>query len=63
MGIYSILPYSGWMDGAMEGVDPDEVENDAGGFWRVLYKLEKGFSEQPNPLSMATKVNNNQSLR
>ena len=44
------------MDGPMSTVDPDEVENDAGGFWRTLYKLEKNFSENPKPLSMASKV-------
>ena len=40
----------------MSGVDPDEVENDAGVFWRTLYKLEKNLQENPNPLKMAKKV-------
>ena len=40
----------------MSGVDPDEVENDAGSIWRALYKLEKQFAETPNPLQMAKKV-------
>ena len=40
----------------MSGVDPDVVENDIGVVWRTLYKLEKGFSEQPNALNMAQKV-------
>ena len=44
------------MDGPMSGVDPDQVENDAGSMWRALYKLEKQFSETPNPLQMAKKV-------
>ena len=44
------------MDGPMSGVDPDQVENDTGTFWRGLYKLEKVFNETPNPLKMAQKV-------
>ena len=56
-----LLPPSSWMDGPMAQVDPDEVENDAGQFWRTLYKLEKGFQESPNPLKMAQKVRNNAS--
>lgn len=45
------------MDGPMSGVDPDQVENEAGVFWRTLYKLEKGFQENPKPLKMAQQVN------
>jgi dynein heavy chain len=45
-----------WMEGPMNGVDPDQVENDTGGIWRTLYKLEKSFSDVPNPLKMATKI-------
>ncbi len=44
------------MDGSMSGVDPDQVENETGIFWRTLYKLEKGFQDNPNPLKMAKKV-------
>ena len=44
------------MTGPMSGVDPDEVENDAGMYWRTFYKLEKSFANQPNPLKMAQKV-------
>ena len=51
-----ILYCSLWMDGPMNGVDPDQVENEAGAMWRGLYKLEKTFSENPNPLKMAQKV-------
>lgn len=40
----------------MSDVDPDQVENDAGVFWRTLYKLEKNFGDSPNPLMMAQKV-------
>ncbi len=45
------------MTGPMSNVDPDQVENDAGVFWRTFYKLEKTFMEtSPNPLKMAQKV-------
>lgn len=44
------------MTGPMSDVDPDQVENDAGMYWRTFYKLEKNFSENPNPLKMAQKV-------
>ncbi len=40
----------------MGDIDPDNVENDAGNFWRNLYKLEKTFAESDNPLKMAQKV-------
>lgn len=50
------VPSSAWMDGPMNGVDPDQVENDTGAMWRGLYKLEKTFNETPNPLKMAQKV-------
>ena len=52
---FSLLP-SSWMDGSMSAVDPDDVENDTGQFWRTLYKLEKNLSDKPNPLKMASKV-------
>ena len=44
------------MTGSMSGVDPDQVEADTGMFWRTLYKLEKNFSDTPEPLKMAQKV-------
>ena len=40
----------------MSGVNPDDVENDVGNIWRTLYKMERNFSENPNPLKMASKV-------
>ena len=48
--------HSTWMDGPMSGVDPDQVENETGILWRTLYKLEKGFQDNPNPLKIAKKV-------
>ena len=44
------------MTGSMSGVDPDQVDSDTGMFWRTLYKLEKNFSDTPEPLKMAQKV-------
>jgi dynein heavy chain len=48
--------HDSWMHGPMTGLDPDVCENEVGGIWRELYKLEKHFSDTPNPLSMAKKV-------
>ncbi|XP_029937135.1 dynein heavy chain 7, axonemal [Myripristis murdjan] len=45
-----------WVHGPLSSVDPDKVEGDVGNFWRALYKLEKGFSDTPNALSIATSV-------
>uniref|UniRef100_A0A3B5AG71 Dynein axonemal heavy chain 7 n=1 Tax=Stegastes partitus TaxID=144197 RepID=A0A3B5AG71_9TELE len=45
-----------WLHGPLSGVNPDKVEGDAGNYWRTLYKLEKGFSEVPNALNIATTV-------
>ena len=45
-----------WNDGPMSGVDPDVVEQEVGNFWRNLYKLEKGFAENPAPKKIAAKV-------
>ena len=47
----------------MNVVDPDQVENDAGAMWRGLYKLEKQFTESPNPLQMAKKVTQHKTLK
>lgn len=44
------------MYGPLSTVDPDVVENDVGAIWRELYKLEKHFGEEANPLGMAKKV-------
>ena len=44
------------MYGALTSIDPDVCENEVGAIWRELYKLEKHFSDTPNPLGMAKKV-------
>ena len=44
------------MDGPMGGVDPDEVDQEVGNFWRGLYKLEKGFDTVPAAKKIAGKV-------
>ncbi|CAJ1078792.1 dynein heavy chain 7%2C axonemal [Xyrichtys novacula] len=43
-----------WLHGPLSSVNPDKVEGDAGNFWRTLYKLEKGFSDVPMALNIAT---------
>ena len=45
-----------WMDGPMANVDPDNVEQEVGNFWRGLYKLEKGFDGIASPKKIASKV-------
>ncbi|XP_069555029.1 dynein axonemal heavy chain 7 [Brachyistius frenatus] len=45
-----------WLHGPISGVNPDKVEGDVGNYWRTIYKLEKGFSEVPSALSVATTV-------
>ncbi|XP_049904030.1 dynein axonemal heavy chain 7 [Epinephelus moara] len=46
--------YEQWLHGPLSGVNPDKVEGDVGNYWRTLYKLEKGFSDVPKALSIAT---------
>lgn len=48
--------YKGWMEGPMEDVDPDAVENEVGNIWRNLYKLEKGFDSVPASKKICQKV-------
>ncbi|KAJ1187209.1 hypothetical protein NDU88_003988 [Pleurodeles waltl] len=48
--------YKNWMEGPYSAVNPDVVEQDVGNYWRTLYKLEKGFSEQPNALAIANNI-------
>uniref|UniRef100_A0A671W0U7 Dynein axonemal heavy chain 7 n=1 Tax=Sparus aurata TaxID=8175 RepID=A0A671W0U7_SPAAU len=46
--------YEQWLNGPLSGVNPDKVEGDVGNYWRTLYKLEKGFSDVPKALGIAT---------
>ncbi|XP_070694441.1 dynein axonemal heavy chain 7 [Pempheris klunzingeri] len=48
--------YEQWLHGPLSGVNPDKVEGDVGNYWRTLYKLEKGFSDVPKALNVATAV-------
>ncbi|XP_063744092.1 dynein axonemal heavy chain 7 [Eleginops maclovinus] len=48
--------YELWLHGPLSGVNPDKVEGDVGNYWRTLYKLEKGFSDVPSALSIATSM-------
>ncbi|WAR10683.1 DYH7-like protein [Mya arenaria] len=48
--------YKDWMEGPMTGVDPDDVEQEVGNFWRGLYKLEKAFDTVPAAKKIAGKV-------
>ncbi|XP_070569551.1 dynein axonemal heavy chain 7-like isoform X2 [Ptychodera flava] len=49
--------YKGWMEGPFHEIeDPDKIEQEVGNYWRSLYKLEKGFSDVPNPKKIALKV-------
>ena len=44
------------MDGPMDSVIPDVVEQEVANFGRTLYKLEKGFAEVPSAKRIASKV-------
>lgn len=48
--------YREWMDGPMEKVDPEQVDNEVTNQYRVLYKLEKSFDALPAPRKIASKV-------
>ncbi|XP_052236951.1 dynein axonemal heavy chain 7-like isoform X2 [Dreissena polymorpha] len=48
--------YKDWMDGPMSGLNPDDVEQEVGNFWRGLYKLEKAFESVPAAKKIAGKV-------
>ena len=45
-----------WMNGPFSGIHPETVENEVGGIWRLLYKLEKSFSDTPAPCGIAQAV-------
>ncbi|RDD45105.1 Dynein heavy chain 7, axonemal, partial [Trichoplax sp. H2] len=48
--------YKSWWDGPIHEVDPDNVEQEVGAFYRGLYKLEKTFADLPAPKKIATKI-------
>ncbi|TPP57810.1 Dynein heavy chain [Fasciola gigantica] len=48
--------YREWMDGPMEKVDPEQVDNEVSNQYRTLYRLEKSFDSLPAPRKIASKV-------
>ncbi|XP_014666536.1 PREDICTED: dynein heavy chain 7, axonemal-like [Priapulus caudatus] len=48
--------YREWMDGPMDAVVPDMVEQEVGNYWRTMYKLEKGFTDIPAAKKISQKV-------
>ncbi|XP_013422101.1 dynein heavy chain 7, axonemal isoform X2 [Lingula anatina] len=48
--------YKEWMDGPMSNVNPDQVDQEVGNYWRNLYKLEKGFDAIPTAKKIANKT-------
>ena len=45
-----------WMNTRIGSFDPEEIETDAGNWYRTIYKLEKQFSEQPATRQLAQNV-------
>ena len=45
-----------WMDGAFCEVEADTVETETGACWRALYKAQKAFASEPEPLQLAQKT-------
>lgn len=45
-----------WMNTRIGSFDPEEIEQDAGTWYRSIYKLEKQFSEQPATRQLAQNV-------
>ncbi|GBM99385.1 Dynein heavy chain 7, axonemal [Araneus ventricosus] len=45
-----------WLEGSMYQVDPEVVEQEVMTLWRSLYKLEKTFSDNPEPRKIAENV-------
>lgn len=56
LSMFSALKIRVWMDGPRSGIIPDVVEQEAGNFYRTLYKLEKVFNDNPAPKKIASKV-------
>ncbi|XP_069839698.1 dynein axonemal heavy chain 7 isoform X1 [Dendropsophus ebraccatus] len=48
--------YKNWTEGPYTTVNPDLVEQDVGNFWRLLYKLERTFTNSPNAHSLTLKI-------
>lgn len=48
-----------WMNSTIGSYNPDDIDVDITTYYRNIYKLEKYFSEYPEPKSLATTVLDN----
>uniref|UniRef100_A0A3Q3KEU7 Dynein axonemal heavy chain 7 n=1 Tax=Monopterus albus TaxID=43700 RepID=A0A3Q3KEU7_MONAL len=48
--------YKQWVHGPLSGVNPNKIEGDIGNIWRTMYKMEKGFTEVPKAMNIATTI-------
>jgi dynein heavy chain len=56
IGVEFTNKHKDWMEGSMQKVIPDQVEQDVGNYWRQLFKLERQFQNQPMPRKLAAKL-------
>ncbi len=56
IGVEFTNKFKDWMEGPMQKVIPDQVEQDVGNYWRQLFKLERQFQNQPMPRKLAAKL-------
>ena len=59
IGVEFTNKHRDWMEGPMNKVVPDQVEQDIGNYWRQLFKLERQFANQQMPRKMAAKLRSN----
>ncbi|XP_062507706.1 dynein axonemal heavy chain 3-like [Corticium candelabrum] len=45
-----------WMNGSFLDLDAEEIEEDIGNMWRLMYKLTKTFSDLPGPKRIAESI-------
>lgn len=48
--------YDIWMNSRIGSFDPEEIDQDAGAWFRMIYKLEKQFQDQPATRGLAETV-------
>ncbi|KAF5288622.1 hypothetical protein FQR65_LT11993 [Abscondita terminalis] len=51
-----ITDHEQWMNSRVGTYDPEIIETAVGTYYRNIYKLEKSFSDRPEPLRLATTV-------